>query len=366
MKIEIVHTVLFALSLMLLSACSSSNNVQTSHTRTELDSLGTWVSELDETIWSVFQDQQGAYWLGSKNNGVFVYNGKRLKHYTEKDGLANNEVRGIQEDHLGNIYIQTLEGISKFDGQRFETLKIKEGSAHTNEWVLHPNDLWFSIGFDNKGPYRYDGEYLYYLEFPDAPYATEIYAQRPNMSFSPYGVYKIYKDAQGHMWFGTSAMGLCRFDGQSIRWHYEEQLQKTAGGGDFGTRSILQDQDGLFWINNSRYRYSIASQDSLKQDQLAYAKAEGVGYVDENGQIDFPFFLSATVDAAGDIWMVTYSDGVWRYNGQELIHYPVKSDGKEVLLFSIYKDRQGTLWLGTHNDGVYRYNGQGFEVFELF
>ncbi|MBK9023934.1 MAG: hypothetical protein IPL69_08160 [Saprospiraceae bacterium] len=61
--------------------------------------------------------------------------------------------------------------------------------------------------------------------------------------------------------------------------------------------------------------------------------------------------------------MATYENGVWKYNGKELIHYPIKDGETNVYLFTIYKDKQGVLWLGTHNAGVYKFNGSSFEKF---
>jgi ligand-binding sensor domain-containing protein len=62
--------------------------------------------------------------------------------------------------------------------------------------------------------------------------------------------------------------------------------------------------------------------------------------------------------------MVTYEQGVWRYNGETMTRYVVKDGEKEIKLFSIYKDKLGELWLGTHDDGAYKFNGNAFEKFK--
>ena len=64
------------------------------------------------------------------------------------------------------------------------------------------------------------------------------------------------------------------------------------------------------------------------------------------------------------LWMTTYGGYVWKYDGKELLNFPIKNGKKEVLLISIYKDNQGVLWLGTDNDGVYKQHGENFEKFE--
>jgi ligand-binding sensor domain-containing protein len=320
---------------------------------------GVTVTQLDKTIWTIYQDKKSNYWFGSKENGVYYYNGQRLKHITTENGLVSNEIRGIQEDANGNVYFDTEKGVSKFDGRTFKTLQIANPASPLNDWVLKPDDLWFRMGF-KSGAYRFDGKYLHYLKFPISPQENMFYMKNPNTSLKPYGLYTIYKDRKGYMWFGTASLGVCRYDGRTLNWHYEEQLQTTPNGGDFGTRAIFEDKNGKIWINNTRFRYVI---ETYGYKSVTFKKESGIGYLNKTNKMEFPFFLSITEDNKGNLWMATYENGVWKYNGKELIHYPVKDGETDVLLFTIYKDNKGVLWLGTHNAGVYTFNGHSFEKF---
>ena len=320
---------------------------------------GVTITQIDKTIWTIYQDKKSNYWFGSKENGVYFYNGQRLKHITTENGLVSNEIRGIQEDANGNVYFDTEKGVSKFDGRTFKTLQITNPASPLNDWVLKPDDLWFRMGF-KSGAYRFDGKYLYYLKFPTSPQENTFYKKNPNTNLKPYGLYTIYKDRKGYMWFGTASLGVCRYDGRTLNWHYEEQLQTTPNGGDFGTRAIFEDKNGKFWINNTRFRYVIETDG---YESVTFKKESGIGYLNKTNKMEFPFFLSITEDNKGNLWMATYENGVWKYNGKELIHYPVKDGETDVLLFTIYKDNKGVLWLGTHNAGVYTFNGHTFEKF---
>lgn len=320
--------------------------------------IGVTVTQIDKTIWTIYQDKKSNYWFGSKENGVYYYNGHRLKHITTQNGLVSNEIRGIQEDANGNIFFDTEKGVSKFDGHTFKTLQMANPDSPLNNWVLKPDDLWFRIGSTKNGAYRFDGKYLHYLKFPTSPQEFIFYKNNPNTSLKPYGLYTIYKDRKGFMWFGTASLGVCRYDGKNLNWHYEEQLQTTPNGGDFGTRAIFEDKNGKFWINNTRFRYVI---ETYGNKPITFKKENGIGYLNKTNKMEFPFFLSVTEDNKGNLWMATYEDGVYKYNGKELIHYPIKDGETDVLLFTIYKDNKGALWLGTHNAGVYTFNGSSFE-----
>ncbi|NNT72364.1 hypothetical protein HKT18_09075 [Flavobacterium sp. IMCC34852] len=357
-----IKTTLRYLSLISFFATFTSCNGQNKAIQPEEKKIeiGVTVAQVDQTIWAIYQDKQSNYWFGSKENGVFYYDGQHVKHFTTKEGLVSNAIRGFQEDSEGHIYIETERGVSQFDGQTFKTLPIANPDSPSNDWVLEPADLWFRIGSTNNGVYRFDGTFLHLLKFPKSPEEEAFYRKYPNTGIRPYGLYTIYKDRKGLMWFGTASLGVCRYDGKTLSWHYEEQLQTTPNGGDFGTRAIFEDKEGMFWINNTRFRYNLKPNSTINTD---FQKEDGIGYLDEKNKKAFPFFLSITEDNEGNLWMATYEEGVWKYDGKELIHYPIQEDKTTVLLFTIYKDNKGVLWLGSHNAGVYQFNGHSFEKF---
>lgn len=89
------------------------------HYRYKLDSPE---SSLVEKITSLCLDSDNTLWLGSDGYGFY----KRMesedgsftfKAYKTVDGLANNNVKGILEDDLGNLWISTSHGLSRFDKQ---------------------------------------------------------------------------------------------------------------------------------------------------------------------------------------------------------------------------------------------------------
>ena len=276
---------------------------------------------MNDSLVIIFQDVHNNYWFGSKTRGVYKYatqgldsldEKKSLTHFTIKDGLCNNSILGIQEDKLGNIYFDTPTGVSKFDGQQFTTLEVFDGYIFNKEWTLTPDDLWFRMGWDKSGPYRYDGKLLYALTFPKSSQEDAFYKKYPNVSFNPYGIYMQYKDRKGNMWFGTASLGVCRYDGQSISWLYENHLSETPDGGGFGIRSIIEDKAGSFWFCNTRYRYNILPTATEQNgiSLLNYTKENGIGKSSQEKEQVFPYFMSIAATDNGDLWMATYNDGV--------------------------------------------------------
>lgn len=355
--------------LYLLVCISSCTGQQTIPFQADVQSdqnvaIGDSVSEMRDSPMIIFQDSKGNYWFAGK--GVYKYDGANFVHFRTDHGLCAEGVWGIQEDKVGNLYFETQSGISKFDGMKFSTLRPLAKDSSQNQWKLEPNDLWFRGNWNENGVYRYDGTSLYHLEFPESERAQEFFKTYPNVPYSPYGIYSMYTDKSGAIWFGTASLGACRFDGTSIAWLYEDHLTNTPAGGSFGIRSIIEDKTGDFWFCNTRYRFEIQSKVTEKNGftQINYRRRIGVPPQMMPMDNESPYFMSVVEDDAGILWMATYEQGIWKYDGQGMVYYSVKDGDKRVTVYSIYKDHQGNIWLGTHDAGPFKFNGTRFEKFK--
>ena len=81
-------------------------------------------------------DVNGNLWIGSRNYGLYIYDGKTWKNYTIDDGLQSNSIIYIFPESENSIWVATDKGISKFDGTSWtnnifqsQIKFIKEGGA---------------------------------------------------------------------------------------------------------------------------------------------------------------------------------------------------------------------------------------------
>jgi ligand-binding sensor domain-containing protein len=313
---------------------------------------GEIVAELDKAILYILQAKDGTYWFGSNERGVYRYDGKALVNFTTVDGLVSNRIRGIQEDKAGNIYFTTYEGISKFDGQTFVTLNAP-AKADATQWKLQPDDLWFVGPPDAGVVFRYDGNVLHRLQFPRTKLGDEHFERMPrskfpNAIYSPYDVYYILRDSKGNLWFGSTCVGVCRFDGKSFHWFTDSTLVEAP------VRSILEDKNGNFWFTYTGH----ASFDGFRQ-------VNGFGKVQGRAKGTIVEGMSVIEDKNGKIWTAAFRGGAFKYDGEEKTQFPIQEGGTTITVFAIYKDNQGDLWLGTHNGGAFQFNGKTFEKFKL-
>ncbi len=341
----------FLLFLLGISACTAAGSPH----------LGEVVREIDLRIWCIHQDRRGDYWFGSNGNGLYRYDGRQIARYG-RDDLGGVHVRDIQEDKAGNLFISTNAAVTKFDGVQFEKLELVDAPTDGSAWALEPDDVWLVFDPGRHGPCRYDGERLVHLELSRSP-AEDAGSRTPGRRFTPTGVYSIYRDRRGHMWFGTAGVGVCRYDGQQLGWMYEERLTTTPNGGAFGIRSIYEDRSGDYWICNTRQRFEVA-REVIEQNGhviLDYTKREGLPGAQPDGAPNFEYFPSITEDHDGALWMACGNAGVWKYGGDSVTKFAV---GDAAYSIEVYCDRQGTLWAGTVDQGVYRFDGAKFEGFQ--
>jgi ligand-binding sensor domain-containing protein len=192
---------------------------------------------------------------------------------------------------------------------------------------------------------------LFRLEFPKTKLGDEHFAKMPrskfpNAIYSPYDVYSILRDRRGNLWFGTTCVGVCRFDGKAFKWITDDLLTTAP------VRSIFEDRKGNYWFS-----YSGAGPFE------GFRAVNEFGKFQERAEGTIVGAMSIVEDDDGKIWTANLGAGATKYDGKQEVHYPIKDGDTAITLFSIYKDRQGVLWLGTHNGGAYKFNGKTFEKF---
>ena len=58
-------------------------------------------------------------WVGSRQHGVFRYDGRQWTRFHVKDGLVANTIRSITQTTDGSIWVATDRGVSRYDGRNW-------------------------------------------------------------------------------------------------------------------------------------------------------------------------------------------------------------------------------------------------------
>lgn len=110
-----------------------------------------------ERVAFITKTKDGELWIGSNGSGVYraVRNGNGeyvFTSYTMADGLINNNVRGVLEDWYGDIWITTINGLSRYD--RKENMFVNYTS---NDGLVSDQFYWNAAAVSGNGEKIYIG-----------------------------------------------------------------------------------------------------------------------------------------------------------------------------------------------------------------
>jgi len=311
---------------------------------TEIDTL-----RFTSGIRVIFQDSKGNYWLGSHQEGVCIYNGRSFTYFTTNEGLSNNQIRSIQEDASGTIWIVTSGGVNRYN-EGLLSKQISEDGITASNWIVSSGELWFYAN-EEDGIYRSDGVNFNYLTFPKPTGAN------PNSS---YGVTDISKDNLGKVWIATYS-ALFSYASNIIT-SYDDTALQLDEGDRLHIRSVLADSKGRVWIGNNGIgvllREGPKTMNFSQSHHLIHPASTRSGGLSPAGTLEHVFAMEE--DAAGNIWFGDRDTGAWKYDGKTVVNYTVDKELSTPMIWCIYKDDDNNLLFGMESGGVYQFNGEFF------
>jgi len=153
----------------------------------------------NEIITCLFISESNEIWIGTINNGIFVYSpdNNSVKNYRSENGLANNNIKTILSDRWNNIWIGTSGGgVSIFQNSPF--IKYSRENGLTGNYVYtvvndENNNIW--VGTEGTGG-------ALRINDSSATLFDEDYG------FHSAKVRTIFYDSDGDIWLGTEEKGL--------------------------------------------------------------------------------------------------------------------------------------------------------------
>lgn len=278
-------------------------------------------------VFCELQDKDGNLWFSTGGEGVYRFDGESFTNFTTKDGLCNNDVKGIIQDKEGNILIGTESGICKYDGKTFSKFFQKDfKSDHMISCLFLDRDdnIWF--GTLNNGVYRYDGKTLTnFLNKNDHTFNLGNHYQL---------ILDIIQDRKGDLWFSSWNGGaVWRYDGKSFT-NYLPSKNYYLSNED-GRNINKSESDALISFLSS----GSSNQDSITDDMI----------------------FSMTEDKEGNLWFATRRHGACRYDGKTFYSFRENEDFVSYGVYAILEDKKGNMWFTTDKNGVYCYDGKAFK-----
>ena len=234
-------------------------------------------------------------------------------HYSTEDGLSQNTVMSMLQDHKDNLWFATWDGINRFDGYNFKTYKARQGNY---------------ISLTNN---RAD---------------------------------RMYEDRYGFLWLLTYDNRVHRFDPKTET--FEQVPAAGEEGSTYNIHAIQVLPDGTVWLlteHDGAIRVVTLPQKNYTTKSDIYSTKSGLFPADH--------FYQVYQDKAGNHWLLTDNGlGMIRPGEQQPVNYFVETKGKQDGMnqaFYAVRECEDDICFASDRGRIWCYQKQGgeFRLLEL-
>lgn len=328
-------------------------------------------------------------------------------HHSIEDGLAQSQVRAIEQDSRGFLWFATMGGVSRFDGSQFVNYAASDGLVDNQvNCIFEGSDegLWFGCA---GGISVYNGTRFFPYPLPK-PWQNNM-------------VLSIVEEAPGKLLIATNGGGLLRFNTATVSYEQVEEfttdpfiriLVRTPSndllvGGRSGLyRSpnfqlgeletlldgvsisdvVLGDGDlvwaasfgsGVFRLESNTVQ-NITEVEGLQNNfvreivrdrdgNLWVASRSGLNKLTSDGQpkfttnigLNYENIKTLFLDREENLWIGTDGKGVFRFTGERFVTFSKRDSLVSDIVMSIQRDKNNDLWLGSYDNGACRMGAEG-------
>lgn len=347
------------LALIAMAACASAAPPLT----LRFESLGVEQGLTQETVTALLQDHRGYLWIGSQA-GLSRYDGYRVISF-KKDpanpaSLTDNYVQALFEDGQGRLWVGSKGGLDRYDAstRSFVHFAVAGKLAPANNHSIN-----CIVGDGRQGLWLCSAEGL--LHFDTVTGQFQIY-QREDANAANVGddrINALALDRRGELWVATDG-GLKRLAAGSAR--FLRQAVGPAGARDKSPAVLALSLagDDTLWLGTT---------EGLQAWRLGAAAPQQIALAQEQA-LPSQKINALLRDRDGILWIATFADGIKRLDpaSGRVYHYRHESTNRHSVghnrVNALYQDRTGTLWVGTWYAGLDRVDlaSGGFERYTEF
>lgn len=325
-----------------------------------------------------------------------------FSHIITNNGLVSNDVRSVQQDKKGFIWIATVNGLQRYDGQRFLTFKHNSADPSSipnnviHGMIIDKKDrLWLHLGGNRVGyvnvsdftfhevPVKISADILKRTSavllkdndenifFVMIRHSILTYSEADNEfsgkntpfplpdKWRPYGIYQDKK--QNNYWI-VSDSGLIKYNPLSKKISYRgNNMENDEIINAFinirGVSLPLYDRSGRFWITSWTdetggplvYHYDIHTKKRTdwgtfhNQVRSMYHEIRNIQETDDGTVWIVGLNIMGFLSRNTNIWQQIFSNEPREFN----IRYDI--------ILNLFQDREKNIWVTTDR-GLYRFN----------
>ena len=268
------------------------------------------------------------------------------------DGLSQSEVKCIVKDKYGYLWMGTSDGLNRYDGYTFEIFRNnpRDSNSVTNNTIQDLQvdalgNIWINT---IQGLSVYDIDKNFFFNYKNK-------SDEPN-SISNDDLKRLFLDSDSNMWISTQS-GVDRVNFDDYKDGSYNNLKFNHILTNLTAEQMIQAENGDIiigcWNQIVRIAAEYRNNDTLSNDQITQKFAVGDLDLSQNGavnliELDNHSFLMGTTQTG---LLHYYPD--WIFGQDRGIHYRHDPNNPESISFRyvtcIARDANGTIWLGSQN-----------------
>jgi signal transduction histidine kinase/ligand-binding sensor domain-containing protein len=265
---------------------------------------------------AIFQDADGAIWLGTYGGGLSQLRETAVAAYGVRPEFKDLSIGPVIQDRAGAMWFGSSGGWLRLkDEEVSRPLPMRDVNC---DGVAEDTagQLWFAT---STGIARWRDGRL---------------ARIPPRLFLDKGISSLYGDRAGNLWLGTRDHGVCVYrDGHCTNYNTSNGL-----GHNFIV-GFFEDRDGAVWIATLNGASRV-----WKGQVRTWTTADGLA-----SNVIACFYQTSN----GDIWIGTQGGGLSRFRNGSFANVTTDNGLFDNLAFQIIEDDSANLWMSC-NHGIYR------------
>ncbi len=317
---------------------------------------GTWHKDTMESVYSLATDQQEEVWCAGGFK-IRKWNGTSWIYVPSSPTIPqNHEIYEAACDSVGNMWFATNQNHYSFNGTTWQTFSINNGMPNDRMFVIafdSLNQKWVGGGnmedYNPMGLYRYNNSTLHTF-----PWMSDAIPQLFN---------RIVSDLTGKIWLPSHHLLSYSYPNIDTAIGLTNSSLISCVAIDNSGNMWAASLDSIYYQNSGLWN-SIPLESSLQYNYISNIAFDMVNLPilacnntlqKFNGQLweimgdDLPSFVtSLAINDVGEIWIGTFSHGVYHYDGNTMLQFSGNNLQSDTIN-DVFIDHQDALWIATNN-----------------
>jgi ligand-binding sensor domain-containing protein/serine phosphatase RsbU (regulator of sigma subunit) len=294
----------------------------------------------EQKVYTLLQDSKDFIWLGTAN-GVSRFDGRKFENFTSRDRLASGGVRCITEDSLGYIWFGHLNGgITRYNGHQFEQASF--------DTILVTGDITSIAQIEDKIWFTSANDGAILVDFPVKDIKkinAKQFRGKDGLSDQIFGS-TVNRDGA---FICIADVGLRRYNSEDKKFENYRMPHMTTY---FSSTCLLEDSKGNIWFgtyNGGIYKYIMSE-----------SKMEVIDLPKEGMKSNWVTCL--TEDSKGRMWVGTWEGGVAVFDNGDIRKFDSENGLEPTRIYDIIEDVEGNILIADQNNGLTIFKGDAFET----